>query len=156
VEGIHYTFSYDTTNNLIRLTPLGGLWPRFQTYRITLDNSAATGIADKAGNILSPNQPDGTHIYTIFLGSAVDFGDAPDTYGTLLASNGPNHQIVGGIHLGAGNGAEADGQPSPAADLDTSDDGVTFGNLQPGGAVGSSNITVVSAAVGKLDAWFDR
>ena len=62
---------------------------------------------------------------------------------------------MGGIHLGATNGADTDGQPSPAADLDTSDDGVTFGNLQPGGAANSSNITVVSAAVGKLDAWFD-
>jgi hypothetical protein len=155
VEGIHYTFSYDTTNNLIRLTPLGGLWPLIRTYRITLDNTAATGIADRAGNILAPNQPDGTHIYTIFLGSAVDFGDLPDTFGTLLASNGPTHQIVGGIHLGVSNGAEPDGQPSPGADLDTSDDGVTFGNLQPGGAPDSSNITVLSAAVGKLDGWFD-
>jgi hypothetical protein len=155
VEGNDYTFSYDTTNNLIRLTPRGGLWPLIRTYRITLDNSAATGISDRAGNILAPNQPDGTHIYTIFLGSAVDFGDAPDSYGTLLASNGPTHQIVGGIHLGATNGAEPDGQPSVGADLDVSDDGVTFGNLQPGGAANSSNLTVVSAAVGKLDGWFD-
>ena len=155
VEGIDYTFSYDTTNNLIRLNPLGGLWPLVRTYRITLDNSAATGISDRAGNILAPNQPDGTHIYTIFLGSAVDFGDAPNSYGTLLASNGPSHQIVGGIHLGAINSPDTDGQPSAAADLDTSDDGVTFGNLQPGGAANSSSITVVSSAVGKLDAWFD-
>jgi hypothetical protein len=155
VLGQDYTFAYDSTNNLIRLTPLGGLWPLSRTYRITLDNSVASGIADKAGNILSPNQTDGTHTYTVLLGSAVDWGDAPASFGTLMANNGPNHQIVGGIHLGASNSADPDGQPSAAANLDASDNGVTFGNLQPGGAANTSNVTVVSSSIGKLDAWFD-
>ena len=31
---------------------------------------------------------------------ASDFGDAPDTYGTLLASGGPRHTIVEGVYVG--------------------------------------------------------
>ncbi|HAD57712.1 MAG TPA: hypothetical protein DCG12_00515, partial [Planctomycetaceae bacterium] len=41
----------------------------------------------------------------------VDFGDAPDDYGTLRASNGAAHTIVDGFHLGAAVDAETDGQP---------------------------------------------
>ena len=151
VEGVDYSFSYDATNNLIVLTPLGGLWPLSTTYRITLDNSLATGITDKAGNPLQANQLDGTHIYTIFLGSAIDWGDAPATFPTL-APNGANHQVVAGVRLGATVGADTDGQPSPNADLDTSDDGVTDIVLSRGGL---SSFTVVASSVGKVDAWLD-
>ncbi len=152
VEGVDYSFSYDSTNNLIVLTPLGGLWPLSTTYRITIDNSLATGITDRAGNPLQANQIDGTHIYTIFLGSAIDYGDAPDTYGTLAASNGPSHQVVGGVQLGATNGAEPDGQPSPGADLDPSDDGVTNIILSRGGL---SSFTILATSIGIIDAWLD-
>jgi hypothetical protein len=55
-ENIDYTFSFDTTNSIIRLTPLAGVWASKHTYTITLDNSATTGIQDIAGNALRPNQ----------------------------------------------------------------------------------------------------
>jgi hypothetical protein len=156
-EGVDYAFSYDTTNNLIVLTPLGGLWPMGETYRITLDNSALTGIRDRAGNILLPNQSDSSHIYTIFLGSAIDYGDLPDTFGTLIASQGPSHQVVPTIRLGATIGAEPDGQPSPTATADPSDDGITSFILFPGGAPNSSSITVLAFfdTTAKLDGWID-
>ncbi|MEM9598667.1 MAG: GEVED domain-containing protein, partial [Acidobacteriota bacterium] len=50
---------------------------------------------------------------------AQDFGDAPDTYGTLLADDGARHGAAGGaLILGELWDPEADGQPSPAADGD--------------------------------------
>ncbi len=50
--------------------------------------------------------------------TATDLGDLPDSFGTLLASNGPVHTIVPGLYLGAGVDAEANGQPSVNADGD--------------------------------------
>ena len=66
--------------------------------------------------------------------NAVDFGDAPDTYGTTIAANGAQHTIVPLIHLGATVDKEPNGQPSVGADGDDLDapandeDGVTFLN----------------------------
>lgn len=38
-EGIDYNFSYDATNNIIRLTPLAGIWELDRKYEIELSNS---------------------------------------------------------------------------------------------------------------------
>ena len=35
------------------------------------------------------------------LQAQVDYGDAPDSYGTLLSSNGARHTIVAGLHIGS-------------------------------------------------------
>lgn len=54
-----------------------------------------------------------------------DFGDAPDTYSTTLAVNGPRHRILPGLRLGSRVDPELDGQPSPDAradDLNDTDD----------------------------------
>jgi hypothetical protein len=37
-EGIDYTFRYDTTSNVIRLTPTAGVWASDKVYRIQLNN----------------------------------------------------------------------------------------------------------------------
>jgi uncharacterized repeat protein (TIGR01451 family) len=58
--------------------------------------------------------------------SQVDFGDAPDSYGTTLAHGGPYHRIVPGYSLGPTVTAEPDGQPSVGAGADAGDDGVTL------------------------------
>ncbi len=53
--------------------------------------------------------------------SNLDFGDLPDIYGTLGASNGPRHTIVIGLQIGSVIDAELDGQPQASAlgdDLD--------------------------------------
>ena len=87
-----------------------------------------------------------------------DFGDAPDTYKTTLANNGARHFILTGLNLGASVDAELDGFPSVGADGDDlnntdDEDGVTFtGPVLLGQTI---NVTVVSSAVGKLDAWMD-
>ncbi|MDW8077799.1 MAG: GEVED domain-containing protein [Thermoguttaceae bacterium] len=51
---------------------------------------------------------------------SVDFGDAPASYGTLLAADGARHLLVPtGVYLGSAPGdAEADGQPDSSALLD--------------------------------------
>ncbi len=45
----------------------------------------------------------------------LDFGDAPATYGTLLANNGARHGFVQGLFLGANWDAEQNGQPTITA-----------------------------------------
>ncbi|MCU0876166.1 MAG: GEVED domain-containing protein [Pirellulaceae bacterium] len=151
-QGIDYSFSYDATNNTIILNPLGGIWPLGRTYRIYLNNSL-TGIRDQAGNPLLPNQADGiSHYYTIFLGSAVDWGDAPASYGVLAANNGPSHTLNPNIRLGATAGAEADGQPSASANADSGDDGLLAYVLSRGAL---SSVTIEASAVGFVHVWVD-
>ena len=104
--------------------------------------------------------PDGeVEDYALILGT-VDFGDAPDSYGTTLAQGGPYHKVVAGFSLGATEDSEPDGQPSVGATGDGADeDGVTF----PAGgftACGTASVTVNLAntagiATPKLDAWID-
>jgi hypothetical protein len=60
----------------------------------------------------------------------IDFGDAPDSYGTVLADDGPRHGIAGydasndtgDLMLGSNADIEPDGFPSAGADGDDLDD----------------------------------
>jgi len=84
-----------------------------------------------------------------------DYGDAPNSYGTLRASNGAAHTIVDGFFLGASVDSEADGQP---VDLDGADeDGIVFeAGMQADGTIDiESFFTATASAVGKLDIWLD-
>ncbi len=95
----------------------------------------------------------------IVLGVARDFGDAPDSYSTLLP-NGPRHDLGSALFLGTTIDGESDGQPSTFADQDdltgsdtAPEDGVTIPILVPGQ---SAIITVVaSMGGGLLDAFID-
>jgi uncharacterized repeat protein (TIGR01451 family) len=125
-----------TTYARFRLSSAGGLTPT---------GAAADGeVEDYALNV-----------------GAVDFGDAPDTYGTLLASGGPNHRVVAGFSLGATVDSEPAGQPSVGADGDGADeDGVTLPNSGVLTACSSVNIPVTltntaGIATPRLDAWID-
>ncbi|MEN2489318.1 GEVED domain-containing protein, partial [Flavobacterium sp. B11] len=75
---------------------------------------SVTGQANVQASGLSP----------IVITISSDFGDAPDSYKTLLASGGPSHGVVGTLSLGDSNLAEADGQPSVLANSSIDDDGV--------------------------------
>jgi hypothetical protein len=44
VEGIDYRFGYDATNNVIRLTPLAGVWELDAVYQVRFLNSSQTVI----------------------------------------------------------------------------------------------------------------
>lgn len=152
VENVDYLFGYDTTNDVARFTPLVGVWLTDHVYTITIDNTAATGIKDLAGNRLLPNQAVDQTLFTVTM-KPVDFGDAPEPYATLLTANGARHIIVPGFFLGAGVTDEGNGQPSSSAAADLLDDGVVFTNALRPGAVG--NVTVTASAAGRLDAWID-
>lgn len=54
-----------------------------------------------------------------------DFGDAPDSYQTLLASAGPSHGVVGTLGLGVLNNTKPDGTPATNANSDPDDDGIS-------------------------------
>src|SRR5690606_33448455 len=96
--------------------------------------------------------------YAVNVG-AVDFGDAPDTYGPLLASGGPKHRAVAGLNLGATVDTESEGQPSVGADGDGADeDGVVLPAALT--ACATVNVTVdltntAGVATPLLDAWID-
>ena len=94
---------------------------------------------------------------------ALDFGDAPDSYDTTLANDGPRH-VVGSLFLGPAFDAEPDGQPDPAAlgddnngtgrDGSTDDeDGITFLSALNVGT--TRQFRVFASAAGFIDAWID-
>ena len=88
----------------------------------------------------------------------LDFGDAPASYGTLLANNGARHTL-GGPFLGTLIDAEADGQPSVNADGDDmggidDEDGVVLSGMVAG-TVGTAFVTLGSPGSAYLDAWVD-
>ncbi|MEM7001430.1 MAG: GEVED domain-containing protein, partial [Pseudomonadota bacterium] len=89
----------------------------------------------------------------------IDFGDAPQSYGTMLADNGARHglSLNPSLYLGDGVDGESDASPAPLADdsVDGNDDedGVDFAT---GLQAGNTAILVVrAAAVGNLNAWID-
>ncbi|MCA9189353.1 MAG: hypothetical protein KDA99_27200, partial [Planctomycetales bacterium] len=95
-----------------------------------------------------------------------DFGDAPNSYQTVVASNGPRHQITN-LYLGSSVDSDLDGQPTAAADGDdvdafftapddvaNDDDGVILAALIPGAA--AHPVTVLASQTGGyLNAWID-
>jgi 6-phosphogluconolactonase (cycloisomerase 2 family) len=94
---------------------------------------------------------------------ALDFGDAPDSYKTTLANDGPRH-VIGSLFLGSAVDPEVDGQPDPAAlgdDNNSSgqgsfiDDegGITFLSALTVGA--TREFRVNASQAGFLDAWID-
>jgi len=97
---------------------------------------------------------------SLSMAQTMDFGDAPDTYGTLLASNGARHTI-GGPRLGATVDAESEGFDSFAAvgdDLDGIDDedGIVFITpLIKDPSSSTSRVAVTVNQITFLDAWMD-
>lgn len=87
-----------------------------------------------------------------------DFGDAPDSYGTLWASNGARHRFGSGLFLGAAVDADRSGQPTvdalgdDAHDADD-EDGVAFGPILRQGR--TATVRVTASQAGRLDAFLD-
>ncbi|MBM3845920.1 MAG: hypothetical protein FJ405_06505, partial [Verrucomicrobia bacterium] len=93
-----------------------------------------------------------------------DYGDAPDTYRTTKARNGPVHRIVRNLQLGLLVDDESDGQPDSAArgdDLNAppdsnggdDEDGVAFSTNPIQGLL--AGVAVQAPKFGFLDAWAD-
>jgi hypothetical protein len=93
----------------------------------------------------------------------MDYGDAPDKYGTLRASNGARHVIIAGHSLGGSVDAEPDGQPSVLADGDDinpaggpdDEDGVMFQGALVAGNPSALVLVNHGPSGGALDAWID-
>ncbi|MEM6469158.1 MAG: tandem-95 repeat protein [Planctomycetota bacterium] len=120
-QGVDYNVAYNELTGVLRLTPLSTLWEADSVYVVSLDNGL---IADRAGNLLRSNQENGDTEFTIIIPDVgTDFGDAPDSYRTLLASNGARHTGADEAlpKLGAIFDTEFDGIPSIGADGDDLD-----------------------------------
>ena len=94
--------------------------------------------------------------------SCDDYGDAPDSYKTLLDSDGPHHRVTADLRLGAAEEIDGDGQPTAAADGDDLDlvddeDGVATPLTVTKGAAPSVdvNVTNTGAAPATLAGWID-
>lgn len=88
----------------------------------------------------------------------LDYGDAPNSYRTTLAVNGPRHVSTTSLRLGIRTDIEPDGVPSLGADGDDTagvpddEDGVVVPIFRPGVAAAVS-VTVTAAC--RLNAWVD-
>jgi parallel beta-helix repeat protein len=117
-----------------------------------------SAISDIAGNALKANRSDGTTRFTIYVDGGLDYGDAPESYGTLQAANGASHKMVPGFFLGNSVDGDFDGQSTIAADGDDNDgiddeDGIGLPSSLAAGM--TADITVTASAPGYLDAWID-
>ncbi len=93
--------------------------------------------------------------------SSLDFGDAPDTYRTLLTSNGAHHGSTG-PQLGNSRDADVNGVPGAGADGDDNrasgdEDGVSFSpalGFDKGGGANSVQLTIVNGPA-DYEVWAD-
>ena len=127
-----------------------------------IGNGYIPQIQDLAGNALKPNRLNGETRFTIFMDSAMDFGDAPESYQTTDGQDGARHEVVTGFSIGELLDTDVDGIPSVAADGDDLD-----GDNDEDGIRVSSPFTVAFDGVidveafgigeldGYLDAWMD-
>lgn len=88
----------------------------------------------------------------------IDCGDAPASYNTLLANQGPCHMINGTYLGGSAPDAEANGQPDAAASGDGADDSDGVARDMLDFWVPSTTVQIqatVTGSNGYLVAWFD-
>jgi uncharacterized repeat protein (TIGR01451 family) len=118
-----------------------------KTWRLTINAGAQGNWLADANNILFFGGP-------AFVEPEQDYGDAPESYGTLQEDNGARH-LPNGPTLGSTRDAESNGQPGATADGDGADeDGVS---LQAGAITRGQPLplTVQAPAGGVLNAWAD-
>ncbi|MFO1430472.1 MAG: SdrD B-like domain-containing protein [Candidatus Competibacteraceae bacterium] len=138
------------------------------SYRVAIDTStlppSAVQIADPDGTLDNRtdlvNQTTSTTAVDFGYNVGLDYGDLPDSYGTLLISNGARH-VIKGVYIGSGvTDAEPDGQPTANATGDNlngstpnDENGVVFNGALVQGQ--TAQLTVTASATGVLNAWAD-
>jgi hypothetical protein len=103
IEGVDYKFSYDATNNIIRITPLAGIWEIDRKYDIELSNSRGllitapngTEVADVDLNLTPPRTVGDSFDLTDDFGNTVNFEfdsgyvvQVPQTLALQIPANG--------------------------------------------------------------------
>ena len=154
------TYAWDLDNNGSFETSTGGLatqtftWAYLSGLGITAPGvrTISLRVTDSSGVANNSNTVTATLTTLI-----VDYGDAPNSYGTLKASNGAAHTIANSLLLGTSVTKETNGQPSATANLDTSDDGIVFpiSFETVAGQALPAYVDVTASAAGKLDIWLD-
>src|SRR6266545_2262929 len=139
--------------------PAAGTFMRLRIGATETNVTSATGLSP-AGEVED---------HQVNVAIALDFGDAPTSYGTTLASNGARETAVAGLTLGTQWDAEADGQPTVLANGDdlneapNDEDGVASSNgLISGTVLVPNNATTVSVtatnttgSAATLSGWID-
>ena len=120
------------------------------TVRFEMVNNAAAGT----GNDLA--------IDDVAITPVCEYGDAPDSYGTLRASGGPVHGRGAGLRLGGTIDYEGDGQPGAAANGDDTsgtddEDGVAAPITVTAGQTTTVQVsaTNTTATAATLAGWID-
>ena len=155
------TYAWDLDNNGTFETSTGGA--PIQTYSWAYLSNLGITAPDASTIRLRVTDSSGAANNTGFANATlttliVDYGDAPNSYGTLRTNNGAAHTIRGNLNLGATIDKEITGQPSANATGDGSDeDGVTFPTSMESTAGQGlpAYVDVTASAAGKLDLWLD-
>ncbi|MFC1520018.1 LruC domain-containing protein [Pseudomonadota bacterium] len=85
-------------------------------YKVNVESDNPTAELFSYGPSSSSNDGARCALAEVPVGDNVDFGDAPDSYGTLIDSNGARHNMVAGMSLGSVIDNESDGYPAPLSD----------------------------------------
>ena len=137
-------------------TPVnGGFRARF---RITTDT---TGMVAPLSRGLAPGFGE---VEDYFIPVQMDFGDAPNTYGTLAIGNSARHPVDPNLHIGVANDIECDGLPTIGAtgdDTNVSDDEDGLAGLSI--HISATNVTLMipvvnttpTLAAARLCGWID-
>ncbi|MEC4724688.1 LruC domain-containing protein [Shewanella sp. D64] len=144
---------FDPSGNLYTSNNANG-----NIYRVNVEQASPTAELFAYGPSSSSNDGARCALAEVPIGNNVDFGDAPDSYGTLMDSNGARHTIVSGFYLGSSIDNESDGYTYPLSD-DASDgsddeDGVS---MPTGFEIGEQAILLVDVTGddGYLNGWID-
>jgi len=168
-----HLFRYNRTNGVLtNLGPIAGItgsanmlfganYADASGFIYASDNTSGAiyriNVTSNSGVLFSTGPASGTNDGARCFNAPVpvDFGDAPNSYGTTLASNGARHSIpnynaaakTATLMLGSRISADNDGQPDANAALDTYDDG-----LDPTSLILTTGATTAQAVVSAINA----
>ena len=114
-------------------------------YRLNLSQDPGTDYDETLTSLFStgPSSSSNDGARCQFAPVTLDFGDSPNSYGTLFSNNGPVHGILGHdplddsaeITLGTTVTPEANGAPGSAANADLDDSLLPLGQYEPLGGL---------------------